>query len=255
MKTNINIKAYLQLLLRRAWMLILAFAIAFGLVYCLYEYPKQPVYTAEATMFVKSSDADQKYYTSTESYAAQALIKTCSVVIKSDTVAREIQAVLAETYPGLTIYQIQGCMSINSVNETEIMSIRATTGDPQLSVDICNAALDVVPQMLLDVVKVGAANVLDGATYATSSNFPSFRSPMMYGALAAAAVAGVLFLIFILDTRIKGSEEIVRLYKLPVIGEIPNFNHSASGRYGRYSRYSKYSHYSSYDTKDTKEEK
>lgn len=248
-KTNINIRAYLSLLLKRAWIMVLAFVLSVVTVYLLYEMPKQPIYTAQATMMVKSSDADQRYYTSAESYAAQALIKTCSVAIKSDTVASQIKEKLANDYPNLTIGQIKACMTAASVNETEIMSITASTASPELSVAICNAALEVVPQMLLDVVKVGAANVLDGANSASPSNFPSMRTPIMAGILAALLVAGVLFLIFILDTRIKGSDEIVRLYKLPVIGEIPNFNVTSGKRYSHYSRYSKYS---SYETKEEK---
>lgn len=252
MKTNINIKAYLHLLLKRSWIMLIAFVVSFVAVYLVNERPKVPVYTAEATMFVKSSDADQKYYSSAEAYAAQDLIRTCSVAIKSNTVASHIQEVLKDTYPDLTVGQIKGCMSISSINETEIMSIRATTGSPELSVDICNAALDVVPQMLIDVVKVGAANVLDSASSVVSSNYPSYQSPMMAGLFAVCAVAGVLFLIFLLDTRIKGSEELVKMYKLPVIGEIPNFNQSSGKRYGRYGKYARYS---SYDNNDTKEEK
>lgn len=253
MKININIRVYLGLLLRYVWLLLLAFVVALVGSYFMYEYPKQPVYTSQATMYVKSSsEIDQKYYSSAESYAAQALIKTCSVAVKSDTVATQIQEKLADTYPELSAAMIKGCMNIDSVNETEIMSITATTGDPKLSVDICNAAMDVVPQMLLDVIEVGKANVLDRATYAVTSNVPSFRTPILYGVMAAVAVAGIIFLIFILDTRIKSSEEIVKMYKLPVLGEIPNFNQSSGKRYGRYGRYARYSNYMSYGTKEEK---
>lgn len=227
--------------------MLLAFVLCFASVYLLFEMPKHPVYTARATMLVKSSDADQMYYSSAESYAAQALIKTCSVVIKSDTVAQYIQEKLKDDYENITVAQIKSCMSIASVDETEVMSISATTGDAKLSVAICNAAIEVVPQMLIDVVEVGAANKLDGANSAVMSNLPSFRLPMMAGLVAAIAVAGVLFLIFVLDTRIKGSEEIVKLYNLPVIGEIPNFNYTSGKRYSHYSRYSTYS---SYETKE-----
>ncbi len=250
MKININIRAYLGLLLRYVWLLLLAFVVALVGSYFMYEYPKQPVYTSQATMYVKSSEIDQTYYSSAESYAAQALIKTCSVAVKSDTVATQIQEKLTDTYPELSAAMIKGCMNIDSVNETEIMSITATTSDPKLSVDICNAAMDVVPQMLLDVIEVGKANVLDRATYAVTSNVPSFRTPILYGFMAAVAVAGIIFLIFILDTRIKSSEEIVTMYKLPVLGEIPNFNQSSGKRYGRYGRYARYSNYTSYGTKE-----
>lgn len=229
---DVDFKDIAVLLLRRAWAIILAFVICFSYIYYTKEITKVPLYTASATMYVTNSNNTKYVYSSSDSYNASALIETCSVVIKTNTVMELVAEELGGKYPQ---NYIKSCINVVSVNETEVMQITATTQDPQSSADICNAVLEVVPKILKERIKVGAANVLDYAEVPTvKTNLPSFKKPITYGLIAAGVVAVVVVLTYLLDTRIKSKEEITAQYGIPVLSDIPNFNIKAKERYQTY---------------------
>lgn len=245
MNISINFRAYFSMLFRNFWLLLAAFAIAFGYSWVAIEQPKKPIYTAQSTMYVTSGKQENwVQYSTSYQFAAQALIETCSVVIKSDRSVELMRQQLVEEYPEITANEIRSAITVGSVNETEVMSITATSADKEKAIDIANAALEVVPSILKDVVKVGEANPLDTASYATSSNYPSLRGPILFGGVALVLVAGLLFVIVFLDTRIKDEEELSREFGLTVIGEVPNFTRPVGGKYSyyRYAYKSKYSY-------------
>ena len=249
MNISINFRAYFSLLFRYFWLLILAFAVAGSYSWFALEQSKSPIYTAQSTMYVTSGKQENwVQYSTSYQYAAQALIETCSVVIQSDRSIEQIRQQLIDQYPDISAGEIRGAISVGSVNDTEVMSITVTSSDKGKAIDIANAALEVVPAILKDVVKVGEANPLDTASHASASNFPSMRGPFIFGSVAAVGVAGLLFVFIFFDTRIKDEEELIRDFGLTVIGEVPNFTHPVGGKYSYY-RYA-YKHKYSYKYND-----
>lgn len=236
---NIDYKDLAFMILRRLWIVILAFAIAFAYCYYTKELTRVPCYKTSATMYVTNSNDIKYYYSSSDTYNAQNLIKTCGVVINTAGVRQEIADELnsqGKTYVDGNPYKADYInIEVSSVNETEVMQITATTTNPQVSADICNAALEVVPQVLKDKIKVGAAEVLDVAPVNKSNiNQPTYNSPLMYGGVAAGIVVAVFVMLYMVDTRIKSKEEITQVYGLPVLSEIPNFNVKSKERYNAY---------------------
>ena len=82
MNEPIDLKAMALLLLRHAWIILLAFLLCFILTYFAVERPKVPVYSATATMYV--SPGSSTYYSSGNQLNAQALINVCNVIVKSN---------------------------------------------------------------------------------------------------------------------------------------------------------------------------
>ena len=181
-------------------------------------------------------------YSTSYQFAAQALIKTCSVVIQSNRSTEQIRQQLIDKYPDITAEEIGDAISVGSVNETEVMSITVTSSDKGKAIDIANAVLEVVPAILKDVVKVGEANPLDTATSAVESNHPGWRGPIIVGGASMAAVAVGMFVFVFFDTRIKDEEELSREFGLKVIGEIPNFTHPIGRKYSYYRYANQYKH-------------
>lgn len=220
------------LLLRSCWILILCFALCFGYIYYTKETVKVPLYTAEATMYVSNSNDVKYIYSTSDTYNAQKLIETCSVVIKTNKVIDKVVDQLDGKYKAS---EIRSSINVSSIQETEVMQITCTTADPNKSAEICNAILVVVPDVLKENIKVGAAEILDEARVPTAkTNLPSFKQPFVYGVAAAVIAAVVIVVAYLLDTRIKSKEEITAQYGIPVLSDIPNFNVKAKERYRTY---------------------
>ncbi|MBE6562684.1 MAG: hypothetical protein E7660_03010 [Ruminococcaceae bacterium] len=220
------------LLLRSLWILILCFSLCFGYIYYTKETVKVPLYTASATMYVSNSNDVKYIYSTSDTYNAQKLIETCSVVIKTNKVIDKVVEQLDGKYKAS---EIRGSINVSSVQETEVMQITCTTDDPNKSAEVCNAILVVVPDILKENIKVGAAEILDEAQVPTAkTNLPSFKQPFVYGVAAAVIAAVIIVVAYLLDTRIKSKEEITAQYGIPVLSDIPNFNVKAKERYRTY---------------------
>ncbi len=246
---DIDFKDLALLLLKRLWLIILCFALFFSYKWFMVEKKRVPTWTATATMYVTNSNDIKYYYSTSDTYNAQKLIQTCGVVIRSNQVRmqiadqlnkneaakKEAAAEAGQTYtPIVYTGGTLGAIEVAPVNETEVMSISVTTNNAEKSKDICNAIVKVVPEVLLEKIKVGAAEPIDNADFAIQGNFPSMRSAIVFGLIGAGAMAVLLVIAYLLDTRIRSKEEITQQYGIPVLSEIPNFNVKSKERYTTY---------------------
>ncbi len=246
---DIDFKDLGLLLLKRLWLIIIAFAVMFSYKWFMVEQKKSPVYTSSATMFVTNSNETKYIYSPSDTYSAQSLIKTCGVVITTNQVkkmiAKELNSIeeekakeaedRGETYEKTEYYYWNlGAISISSVAETEVMRISVTNSDPQKAVDVCNAIMKVVPDVLKEKIMVGAANPIDQAQQPYKSNLPQMKNAIMFGIYGAAGMAILLVIVYLLDNRIRSKEEITQQYGIPVLSDIPNFNVKSKERYSTY---------------------
>ncbi len=246
---DIDFKDLALLLLKKFWLIVIAFALFFSYKWWFVEQKKVPTWTSNATMFVTSSNQTKQQYSTSDTYNASRLINTCAEVIGTNLVRSQIaeqlnsveqakvDAAAAEgkTY---TPYEYNtwniGTILISSVGETEVMSISVINSDPDRAVEVCNATLKVVPKVLKEKIMVGAANPLDEAQSAYKGNLPSLRSAIMFGLIGAAGMAVILIIAYLLDNRIRSKEEITQQYGIPVLSDIPNFNVKSKERYSTY---------------------
>ena len=190
------------LLLRHAWIILLAFLLCFILTYFAVERPKVPVYSATATMYV--SPGSSTYYSSGNQLNAQALINVCNVIVKSnraltsvmdelDTLDGTADGVFTSAVSGrkYTAAAIKGMVNLSSVNNTEVMAVRVTCRSSADAVTIADAIVDVVPVIIEDTIRSGYAKKVDAASPSGMGNLPSFKKPMIYGLVAAAAAAAL----------------------------------------------------------------
>lgn len=244
----INYKGMLIALLRMSWLMLLAFILVFFGVYYTRETSKTPVYSATATMYVSnnSEGITSGSYSTNTAYSAKALISVCSVVIKSNKAMNSIMTRLDEVdgvadgvYTGAdgsvyTAASIKASIRVASVSDTEVMSISLSTRSREDSAAIVNAIISVVPEIIINIIHVGYAEVLDTAYFSGTANLPSTQTPMTYGFIAVVIIALGTVLVTLLDTRIHSKEELTSIYKLPVLGEIPNFATKQTERYHYY---------------------
>ena len=246
---DIDFKDLALLLLKKLWLIVIAFALLFSYKWWFVEQKRVPTWTSNATMFVTNSNQTKIQYSTSDTYSASRLINTCAEVIGTNLVRSQIadqlnsveqakvDAAAAEgkTY---TPYEYNawniGSIQISSVSETEVMSISVTNSDPDRAVEVCNATLKVVPKVLKEKIMVGAANPLDEAQPPHKGNLPTMKSAITFGLIGAAAVAVIIVIAYLLDNRIRSKEEITQQYGIPVLSDIPNFNVKSKERYTTY---------------------
>lgn len=239
MKTKeFDIMKLLLLLFRKAYILIIGCIAGILVAYLMTSFLITPKYTSSLNMYVNNGytaqDEDAIITTGTIS-ASISLVNTYSVLLKDDTFMESVSQALDGR---ATAQQIQSCVTMSAVNETEVMKISATTTDPNLSADICNTIAALAPDLLKRVTRSGAVEVVGPATPAAQPSSPNLVKNLIIGALIGVVLPGaVIVLRALLDTTVSSEEEVKQLYSLTSFGAVPSFHiNGASTKRGNKSK-------------------
>lgn len=122
----------------------------------------------------------------------------------------------------LSVGEINGSVSVSNVSDTQIISITATTSDPELSKKIVDSLVSNFKKEAKDTLNVNNITTVDQAEIATSPVSPSLKKNLLIGALIGALISvGYVFILFILDTHIRNKEEAEKYLGIPNLGSIP----------------------------------
>ena len=156
---NIDLLKLLKYILKRIWLVILCAAIGFGGMYWWVAYRQVDTYASSGTMYVYNGNpnlVNYQYVSAGDLNSAVQLLDTYLVVVKSNKVMDSVTERLAQDYPAITSDYIRGTLTMGSVSETGVLKVTCETRDAQMSADICNAVLDVIPSELIRVVGAGS---------------------------------------------------------------------------------------------------
>jgi capsular polysaccharide biosynthesis protein len=207
---------------RRRWpILVILPVLALGLAAWNYKHAAR-VYTASGEATVTSIAPDpgnpQGYDNYYRALASEAASDDLTRIVPGSTFAQNVAKRLQAK--GITDPVI-GTLSATRVYR--VVSVVATTGDPDRSVRIAQAALD-------ELAANGPAYFPGRPVQLTIINYPTGASAnalksgvlaagtLLAGILAAAAIA---LLVELFDTRVHDRQEIEDFLRVPVVGEIP----------------------------------
>lgn len=199
-------------------------------------------YSSSVSIYVKNSDADERQpTTASDLTAAKSLASTYIVIIDDDVMYDKVSEMLLTAYgadqmkPFFTINkdesgreyipasQIRSLVTSSTINNTEVIQIKATTKDPQLSADICNDIAIYAKELLMQVTHAGYVETIGEAKVPTAASGPSVKRYTIIGALIGFVIAVAIVIIMkLLDNRISSAEDIRNKFSIPVLGEIPD---------------------------------
>ena len=239
--TEIDLKQLILALIRKAWLLVLCALIAGGISYFYTANFITPMYRATVSIYVNNANpqlgSNTTYISGTDLATAQRLVNTYVNIIKSNTV---LEKVAEQSGLDITAEQIRNMMTATSVEDTEIFEIHISNADPELAAQIANAVAELAQDEISNFLEGSSTKIIDYAEVPQYRYTPSFRQNTFLGCCAGGLLAAVYVVLrTIFDVRIKGEDDLERLFDLPVLGAIPDFAVEAKsgGKYGYYKRY------------------
>ncbi len=183
-----------------------------------------PMYRANVTIYVNNvrNGEQVNYITSSNLETAQRLVNTYIKIIRSDTV---LEKVAKATGLDISVGEIRAAMHASQDGDTELLKLAVTHADPVVATRIANTIAQVAPAEIESFVEGSSTKVIDYAKVPGAPASPNIRKNCMMGAVCGCLLALLLLTVmFLADVRIKDEDDLVMLFGVPVLGQIPDFD-------------------------------
>lgn len=186
----------------------------------------KPEYKTSVSLYVYSSLDRTNHSTSTitlsELDASQSLVDTYIVILKSNTVLKQV---IEELDLKIQPSELAEKISASSVNGTEVLSVSVCDKNPKMAQEIANTIAEILPDELVRVVKAGGVEVVDYAELPTVPSSPNVMLNTMAGFLFGLCFSCGAFLVYDFSSRkIIGEEDLTSHFDISVIGVIPKLD-------------------------------
>ncbi|NBC71089.1 lipopolysaccharide biosynthesis protein [Paenibacillus sacheonensis] len=215
---------YWSFIRKRLWMIALITIVTCTAVGYYSTHFLRPQYEASTELIVSSLQTNPKSTTVDVGSISSdiMLIKTYKEIIRTP----RIMAKVAVQYPDLhaSAEELIAKISVNAVNETQVMSISARDGSYERAANMANAASKVFQQEVKSLMKLDNVSVLNWAD-ATKQRMPVSPHPttnvIVAFILSTMVGIGIAFVLDQLDNTVKSEEEITELLGITALAAIP----------------------------------
>ena len=113
-------------------------------------------------------------------------------------------------------------VNVTNKQDTQIITVTATTTDPKLSKDIANGTVNTFIKTMQKNLNVRNIEIVDKAKLSYVPSGPSIKKNTTMAALVGGVIgAGYAVLKFLLDNRLRTKEEAEKYLGIPVFAEFP----------------------------------
>jgi len=233
LKEQLSLAEIIGMFLRRWWVLAISAIVLSVSAFFYAQFMVNPLYTTNGTLYVSAQRTQTSDVSQMNLLASQQLATTYKEIL---TQRNFLTRVSQDTQNRYSVSKLRSMISINSLNETEIMEIRVLGEKPEDVALICNSILDHAPAELIRVVNSGAVKVLDRGQVPTQPVSPNVKNYTIIAFIIGAAIGClIVFCIEFLDTRVKSRDDLISRYDEPLLGEIPELDLTANKNNEEYS--------------------
>ena len=215
---EIDLTELFSYFLKRAYIIIIAalLCLVVGLTYTIFL--KEPLYKSDVNIILVSKNSQSSSLQS-DLAANQKLVATYRELVTSRSVLNEVIEDLDLTY---TITELQKMITVQNVNETEIIKITVSSSKPKEAKEIANVIAVKFQDEVKDVYNLENVSIIDKAVIAKEPyNINVVKESIIYIALGIVLSCGVIFVIYYFDNTIKSIDQVEKRLGIPVIGTVP----------------------------------
>ena len=221
MEETISLKELFLTMKKRIMLIITITIIAMVVTGLVSYFVLTPVYKSSTQILVNQSKTDDTtFYNTNEVQTNIQLISTYSVIIKSAAILNNVKNELGLN---ISVSQLNSKISVESAQNSQIMTVSVTDSDPVIALEIANKTAEVFKKEIAEIMNVNNVTVLPLANDQENQSPVSPNSPLNIVTSAAIGLLigiGLAFLLEYLDNTVKSEQDIERLIEIPVLGAI-----------------------------------
>lgn len=242
MSIDPNLQKIMNLLMKR-WKLLVIFTVIGAMVAYVYTANFTTLYYTSSVEFLAyvndgtddvndSTDGDvlRTSNTSKMNYAMK-MINTYVEIFQTNEfntqVALDLNKNLSTQY---TSKMISSAMKIELIEETAMFKVTITTDDADKSYEIAKQLEKSIPKRMSKTNNgLVLASVEDQAIRATTAVSLNFPKKCAVGAIIGLILSAIYAILRdLLDIRVKGTDDLMERYEIPILGSVPDFGNKKS---------------------------
>lgn len=206
-------------LLRRWYIIALAMILTAGIAVAYHMFLLKPSYQADAELYITNTDS---LLSLSDLQLSAALTEDYSNIVVSRTVLNDV---IDELGLDLDYRGLKSIINVENPKSTHIIKLFATCDSPEMAKNIVNALLNASASQIYKIVGSGEPSIIDFATdESVVETTPGRMKFLALGALIGMVLScGVLVIQMLMDTTIKGEEDIEKYLNLPVLAAVPYY--------------------------------
>lgn len=177
-------------IIKRKYKLLLISVLITGAASCLYSCTiAQPVFESTAVIMVEVPLDTDNSITYDKIIASQYMAKSYCEILKSNSVSEKVASSLNFA---VSASQLKNSVSINYIEDTQIIQIKAEANTPEMARNIANGYAETITKYAYDVMKLKNLRIIDQASISGQPVWPKPLFNLAVGILAG-CMCGIIF--------------------------------------------------------------
>ena len=216
----------LAIMMKHLLVIVVCTFIGFVSFFVVNRYITDPSYTAHVQLYVNPNESTGSGDLNELNYA-QKIISTYINFLKTNQFYEEVIEGSGLNY---TANDLRGMTTIQSIDNTEIFEISVTSNDPENSFLLVKTMQEIAPDFIRNIKDTSEISIVDPVILPDSPSGPNILFNTLVGGILGMLLSTVVsFAWETFNIKIKGREELVRRYCIPVLGNIPAYKHTDRG--------------------------
>lgn len=235
---TIDLLHILSTVWKKIWVVAICGVVGAVIGFSIAVFAIQPSYSSAIMLYVNNSSisvgGEIFSITSSEITAAQSLVKTYGSLLKNRTT---LEAVIEKCGVDYDYKELYSMIETSSVNDTEILKVTVTCGDPYDACKIANCIAEVLPKRISEIIEGSSMAVVDSAVVDRNKVSPSITKHTVVGGVIGSFVSVIaLIVIAIADDTIHDEEYILQNYDYPILAKVPDLRAAETKGYAYYKK-------------------
>ncbi|MGP4038824.1 YveK family protein [Gracilibacillus sp. D59] len=220
MEETISLKEIFEVLKKRLLLIVLLIVGAAGISAVISFFILTPTYQSSTQFIVNQDTSESESVDLNQIRSNVEIINTYNDIITSN---RILDQVVEEMNLTISAGALGGKISLNTSQNSQVVTLTATDYDPAVAADIANTTVEIFQEELPGLMNVNNVNVLSEAVVPANPQ-PVNPKPMLNIAIAivigAMVGVGLAFLFEYLDNTIKTEQDVEDKLELPILGVV-----------------------------------
>jgi len=209
-----------------------------GIAFCYCEFAATPVYSARASVLVTNGGSisnteieNTQSVTNNDITASVNMIQTVVDILKTPDIYKQLAVKFDNRYS----YQqlMAKCNVVSRGEDTMFIDVTFSSSTPEEAKRLVNAFVELAPDYISDPIPFSHSKYY--TTESASKTYPvTSQITVIFGLVGVVITYGIVLLIDSFDRAIKGEEDFVSRFDIPLLGTVPDFEAASAGTHSSY---------------------